>query len=200
MSLHKLPDETLVKIFNNLSFATRRSILPLVCKDWRQLTKDQPALWESITLSTADEVSTLLILQNAQITEDLQYSMDKWFPRSAITRWFILNHRAVASVKVLHDYIAGEQGASIHFPELTRCLIGLKDTLTSLSLDRVSLFSEPLNLVWLANLRELNISLEMRSHASYGSLTLKEFSCLTNLEVCSFKQAEFQTCQTRFRD
>lgn len=159
-----LPEEILVKIFGQLGFATRRTILPLVCKTWQQFTQHSPYLWAEVTISGPEETGALAILQRSGQTGgicDAAASAVRWPP---VVHWF-QNHpsAAVSSLRLGNPRNRTgdpELGLSVRSGNFRNLLIGLRGTLEHLNVtdfDLISTRPGDCELGWLSKLKTLHL-------------------------------------------
>lgn len=66
-----------MKIFMQLGFAACRTIIPLVCKQWNQLTERSPELWARITLNGDDELDAFSTLQRSGQTGGIKLTAER---------------------------------------------------------------------------------------------------------------------------
>lgn len=180
-----------MKIFKQLGFASRRTILPLVCKQWLELTRTSAALWAEVTVSSAEEQLAFTILQRSGQTGGLKLRPDKFLSigRSPVFRWF-QTHAVAATSLVL-----GNVGTSLTPAEIRiQFAPGATPTNTILIAQRTSLEhlcvryvehirTEPYlsHLGWLTKLKSL--SLGVYGGVQFSAEDLSSLACLSNLEV-----------------
>lgn len=178
-SIQELPEEILLKIFKNVEFAVRRSIVPLVCKEWYQLTGRTTSLWDCVALDDEAEDKVFRTLQRAGVFGML-YGDRAIIGRTAVLHWF-KKHCSVISKVTLADRFEATRSSFCEFGGggLLGALIGVKDTLVHLDVDLQWIHSHhiPAEIIWLSNLTYLRLS-----NFPNGSL-LEGLSCLSKLQT-----------------
>lgn len=182
-----LPEELLVKIFKQLAFAERRSVLPLVCKEFHQLTERSTDLWASVTLNDSEEGHAFRTLQRAGLTGGVLVSEThrRIVKRVTVLQWFQKHSSVISEVSVACDCDSDAE-ADIMFDikvgGLTAMLLGVRETLTHLSVTDSGLIkSQPFlsDLSWLASLRVLDLD----NYDGENEADIEALTCLTDLQT-----------------
>lgn len=98
--INGLPEEILVQIFGQLGFATCRTIIPLVCKQWLVLTEQSVDLWDTVNICGAEEEEAFRTLMRSNQTGGIKLSADSpglRILRDPIVRWFQKHAMAVVA-------------------------------------------------------------------------------------------------------
>lgn len=116
LGIDDLPEDILVKIFSQLGFATRRTILPLVSKQWNQLTLLSAELWSDVAIARADEEEAFGTLQRSGQTGGIALSNERSLVilRPPAVSWF-QRHPAAAVSSLVVDWwsLSPQQGGKI---------------------------------------------------------------------------------------
>lgn len=181
-----LPDELLIKIFGKLRFATRRTILPLVCKQWLQFTERAADLWAEVIISGAEEEAAFKILQLSGQTGGLELSGDASLSirQQPIARWFQRHPAAAISKLEVGRFSPPEERIilALHPGALNATLSALRGSLEHLILEDSSwIRAAPYlaELGWLTRLKTLHLSFLL--HGGPTRLTAPDIAVLAGL-------------------
>lgn len=99
-----LPEVVRLQILNRLDFATRRTIVSLVCKEWNNFSESTPGVWASVSLSEVEEEAAFRLLSSANLTGGLTLNGNETLSikRQKVMTWFreLAKHSAITTVAI----------------------------------------------------------------------------------------------------
>lgn len=196
--INGLPDEVLVKILKQLGFPTCRTIVPLVCKQWLQLTEISIDLWSEVNVKGPEEEEAFRILMRSNQTGGINLTADGpklRIQREPIARWFHKHASAAISSldfdKWYHQPHLSQISLELPTGALNSLLIALRGSLESFKVDNADwIHTEPYfaDLAWLEKLKTLHIVMmgEDSGQVNITSADLASIGCLKELESFEF--------------
>lgn len=178
-----------MKIFKHLGFATRRTILPLVCKQWLKFTEHSNDLWAEVEVSKVEEKCAFQILQRADRTGGLVLSVEVplHILRAPVVRWFQRHAGAAISSFDLGYFQIAQVPQDIalltYASSFNGVLIKHCSSLEHLRIyDTERIRAEPYfsDLGWLTKLKSL--TLVVVENVNLTAEDLSGLTCLSNLE------------------